>query len=228
MAPNPQQALRASTLLLSLSLLAPSAALADEEEGASRNASGVFSTFGVQRAETDFDNLGEAINIGGSFGVQFGSIPLIGPGLGIELALQQTIRPGDNEGQPSILGGGGGGGDGGSVLDPITGGGDGGGGGGSGGGDSGRFTSSDSDFVMQSLGGFLSYRTPTTLYAIAKIGYAYTDTNIPELDDDRENVAWQLGAGFRYGSSPVGVELAYARYSSEVDAIGLTIGTDFE
>ncbi|MHA7835542.1 MAG: hypothetical protein ACX94A_13795 [Algiphilus sp.] len=178
---------------------------------------GIFSTFGVQRAESDFDNLGEAINIGGSFGVQFGRIPGIGiKGLGIGLSLVQTIRPGDNEGPPpgALTGGDGG-------L-PIVG-----GGGNGDGGNAGKFTRSDEDFIMQSLGAFLSYRTPTTLYGIAKAGYAYTDTNIPELDDDREGFAWQVGAGYRYGSSPIGVELLYARYTGDVDAFVLEIGTDF-
>lgn len=217
MAVNPRRMTATRSLIVSIALLLPAAAPAQEEEGDTRSGAGIFSTFGVQRAETDFDNLGEAINIGGSFGVQFGGIPLIGRGLGIELALQQTIRPGRNEGQPPALGGGGGGG-----L-PIIGGNDNGSNGGGG-----RFTSTNSDFIMQSLGAFVSYRTPTTIYGVAKLGYAYTDTNIPELDDDRSNVAWQLGAGFRYGRSPIGVELVYARYSSEVDAIGLTIGTDFD
>lgn len=223
MALDPRRMKATTNLFVSIALLLPAAALAQDEEGDARSGAGIFSTFGVQRAETDFDNLGEAINIGGAFGVQFGGIPLIGRGLGIELALQQTIRPGRNEGQPPALGGGGG--NGGGILDPITGGG---GGDGSGGGGNGRFTRSNSDFVMQSLGAFLSYRTPTTVYGLAKLGYAYTDTNIPELDDERSNVAWQLGAGFRYGSSPIGVELVYARYSSEVDAFGLSIGTNFD
>lgn len=178
---------------------------------------GLFSTFGVQRAESDFNNLGEAINIGGTFGVQFGRLPGIGiKGLGIGLSLVQTIRPGDNEGPPpgALTGGDGG-------LPVI-------GGGSDDGGNNGNFTRSDEDFIMQSLGAFVSYRTPTTLYGIAKAGYAYTDTNIPELDDDREGFAWQVGAGYRYGSSPIGVELLYARYTGDVDAFVLEIGTDFD
>lgn len=208
--------LAAAPLLLVLS----TAALAQNEDNGERpeiqeGSGGVFSTFGVQRAETDFDNLGEAINIGGTFGVQFGRIPGLGiRGLGIGLSFVQTIRPGENEGQPSALGNGDGG------LPVI-------GDGGDGGGSNRNFTRSNEEFIMQSLGAFVSYRTPTTLYGIAKAGYAYTDTNIPELDDDREGFAWQVGAGYRYGSSPIGVELLYARYTDAVDAFVLEIGTDF-
>lgn len=211
------QARAVAPLLLALS----SAAVAqdngsDEQPEIQDGSGGVFSTFGVQRAETDFDNLGEAINLGGTFGVQFGRIPGIGiRGLGIGLSFVQTIRPGQNEGQPSALGNG----DGGGLLPGV--------GDGDGGGSSGNFTRSNDDFIMQSLGAFVSYRTPTTLYGIAKAGYAYTDTNIPELDDEREGFAWQVGAGYRYGSSPIGVELIYARYTGDVDAFVLEIGTDF-
>jgi len=207
----------AAPLLLALSSVAVAQdGGSDEQPDIQDGSGGVFSTFGVQRAESDFDNLGEAINIGGTFGVQFGRIPGIGiEGLGIGLSLVQTIRPGQNEGQPSPLDNGGDGG-----L-PGLGGGD------DDGGSSGNFTRSNDDFIMQSLGAFVSYRTPTTLYGIAKAGYAYTDTNIPELDDERDGFAWQVGAGYRYGSSPIGVELLYARYTGDVDAFVLEIGTDF-
>ncbi|WP_420427932.1 hypothetical protein [Algiphilus sp.] len=210
-----QPSRRVSVLVAPLLFALATAALAQDSDTGQPEiqdgGGGLFSTFGVQRAESDFDNLGEAINIGGTFGVQFGRLPGIGiKGLGIGLSFVQTIRPGENEGTGGLGGGGGG---------LLPGDGDSGGGG--------NNTRSNEEFIMQSLGAFVSYRTPTTLYGIAKAGYAYTDTNIPELDDDREGFAWQVGAGYRYGSSPIGVELLYARYTGDVDAFVLEIGTDF-
>lgn len=192
------------------------------DDGEERSPAGVYSTFGVQRASADFDNLSSAINLHGAFGVNFGPIAGTLRGLGLELEFAQTIRPGRNAGAASPLppvGGGNGG-----LLDGIVGDGN----GNNNGNNSPRNTVTGSDLRMQVLGAYLAYRTPTTVYGVAKLGYAYTDTNIPELDDDRSNFAFQIGGGFRYGRSPIGVELLYARYSSDVSAATLMIGTDFD
>lgn len=118
---------------------------------------------------------------------------------GIELNLGFTLIPGETE-------------DGGcGVFDPCD-----------------RNTSSaDGDFQALTLGAFGAFRSPGRFYGMGKLGYRYINSNLPELQEDRSGGAWGAGLGYRYNPRGGFVELAYTRFSDDLNNLGLSFGFGF-
>ena len=186
-----------------------------------------YSGLGVTRVSTDFDNLGEAINLQLILGFRIPTVPWFG----VELDFQSSVIPGENEGVPAspILGGGGGGTPCiGGIPDLPPGCTVGGGGGGGGGAPSGNFTNDPDEFGMNAAGLSAVLRSTGRFYAMGRYGYRYVQTSIEELNEKRSGTAWGLGVGYRWSKSLSGVELGYHQLTSEMDYLGLMFSTTIE
>jgi hypothetical protein len=155
-----------------------------------------YSGFGVSRAETEFSNVAEAINLEGVMGFRIPTLPWFG----IELDIAQTIIPGENQPEvdPSQNCGG--------LLEPPCPG----------------ATADPDDFGMQALGISAAFKSTGRFYVTGKYGYRYIVTSLRELDDDRSGNGFAFGVGYRWGKGHSGVELAYKELSEDVESIGLT------
>lgn len=207
--------LKSSLLLAALMVCAPAFAVDDgtkEAEEKSENSSVTYSGVGLVQAKTKFDNLKPAVNLNASLGFRIPTVEIFA----VELEISTTVIPGSNSGprQCSTIGGGGGGliggGSSGSTSCPP-----------------GKFTSSSDDLQMNNIGVFGVLRSPGKFYAMAKYGYRYLNTNIPELQQERSGNAYGFGGGYRWGKSLSGVELAYTKYSKEVTYTGFSISYGF-
>lgn len=181
-----------------------------------------YSSIGLTRASTDFDNLGKPINLSAVLGIRVPTLEIISA----EIELSTTLIPGENDGRTS--GGGlGGGGGGGGLLDPILGGGDEGGGSAP----AGNFTQRPDDLLLNTIGVFGVVRSPGDFYAVGKYGFRYIQSSIQELQEEASGTAYVLGGGYRYGEDG-GVELTYSKYSDFIDYISLVVtygfGSDYE
>lgn len=186
-----------------------------EDRDPSRNVT--YSSIGLTRASTDFDNLGKPINLGAVLGIRVPTLDFISA----EIDLSTTIIPGENDGRTASggnLGGGGGGG----ILDPIFGG----GGDEGSGAPSGNFTRRADDLFLNTVGVFGVLRSPGEFYAVGKYGYRYINSSIEELQEEASGTAYAIGGGYRYGSDG-GVELTYSRYSDLIDYISLVVTYGF-
>lgn len=163
-----------------------------------------YSGLGVSRAETEFFNIGEAINLEGVMGFRIPTLPWFG----LELDIVQTIIPGENNpvapGTPTSNC---------SPADELlglcT----------SGGGE--PASRDGDDFAMQALGISAAFKSPGRFYVTGKYGYRYIATSIQELDEDRSSNGFALGVGYRWGRGHSGVELVYKELAEDVDSIGL-------
>lgn len=176
-----------------------------------------YSGMGITRAESDFANLGEAINLDVVLGFRIPTVKWFG----IEIDIGQTIIPGENKTEEQSLGGGGNA----CLIDPspldpdgfpngCT---------PSGSGGSPETVSQDPDeFGMQALGISAVIKTTGRFYVLGKYGYRYVATSIDELNESRSGNGLGLGVGYRWGKGLSGVELNYKELSEEIDAVGLT------
>lgn len=87
-------------------------------------------------------------------------------------------------------------------------------------------TSSESDFAANYGGLYAVVRSPTRFYGMAKLGYRYADTNLPELAEDRSGSAWGIGGGYRFGASGF-AELQYTQITDDLTATGLQVTYGF-
>lgn len=187
----------------------------------------MYYSFRITHAEADFSNLDAAFNLGGALGFRFPDFEI----LGLELDFSSTVIPGENSGavsQPVVGGGDGGGGGLGGVLDPIFGGGgDEGDEGDSGGGSTARGTRSNNELLLNTIAIYARAESPRSwserFFASARVGYAYTDSTIPELTEDgRGHSTFGLGLGYRYGDDGQ-VELSYTRMSADLNYLSIGI-----
>ena len=89
-------------------------------------------------------------------------------------------------------------------------------------------TRSQNDLQMTNIGVFAAVRTPGKAYALGKYGWRYINASIDELhDDDRAGPAYALGGGYRWGAGLSQLEVAYTRYSSQIDFFGLNVAYGF-
>jgi hypothetical protein len=89
-------------------------------------------------------------------------------------------------------------------------------------------TRTTNELQMTNLGVFAALRTPGKIYAVGKYGYRYISCSIDEIEDgnDQHGTAWTAGGGYRW--SPLsGFELAYTRYSSQIEYAGFNIAYGF-
>jgi hypothetical protein len=152
-----------------------------------------YSGMGIGRVSSDFDNLGEAINLEGVMGFRIPTAPWFG----LEIDLGQTIIPGENT--PEVQSGCGG------VLQPPCPG----------------ATGDPDEFAMQALGLSLALKSSGRFYVTGKYGYRYLLTSIDELNEKRSSTGFGVGVGYRWGRGLSGVELGYRQLGEDVDAISL-------
>lgn len=176
-----------------------------------------YSSIGLTRASTDFDNLGKPINLSAVLGIRVPKLDIISA----EIDLSTTLIPGENDGRTASSGGLGGGG-GGGLFDPIL-------GGGGGGGEeaqAGNFTRSPDDLLLNTIGVFGVLRSPGDFYAVGKYGFRYIQSTIQELQEEASGTAYVVGGGYRYGEDG-GVELTYSKYSDFIDYFSLVVTYGF-
>ncbi len=204
-------------ILLSGGLLAVAlapAAIASAEEG-----DPTYSGIRLTSVTTDFDNLDRAINLGYTLGI---AIPPLGNMVAAEIDLSTTLIPGENSGGTGITGGGGDEGSGDGGLLGLGGGGDGDGGGGDSSSSGGKRTQGNEDLRTNSVGIFLSGRTPGRFFGMARAGYRFMRSTVDELNEEQTGAAFTLGGGYRYDKDGT-VELSYTQYSDEAAYLSLAV-----
>ena len=167
-----------------------------------------YSSMGLSRATPNFDNLKSGTNLDFGLGLRVPTINWVSA----EINFDFTLIPGSNTSSSS-----GGGGACGGLLQPPCG----------SSGSGGRFTSSTDDFQMQNIGASIVLRNPGRFYGMAKYGWRYLQTNVPEMDSERSGTAYALGLGYRWGKGLSGVELGYQHYSSDLYGYGFNIAYGF-
>jgi hypothetical protein len=182
-----------------------------------------YSGLGVGRVESDFQNLGEAINLEIVLGFRIPTVKWFG----IEIDIGQTIIPGENKTEEQSSFGGGGTE---CLIDPspldpdgfpngCT---------PSGSGGSPQTVSQDPDeLAMQALGISAAVKTTGRFYFLGKLGYRYVATSIDELNENRSGTGFGVGAGYRWGRGLSGVELSYKELSEDLDSLSLVFFARF-
>lgn len=197
-------------------------ALADTESKPEKNPDDpTYSSFRITQAKADFDNLDPGVNLGYTLGFRIPPLDF----LSVELDISGTIIPGENQGavsQPIVDNGDDGDG---GILDPIFGGGDDGGSGGGSSSGGGKNTRSSNDLLLNTVGVFARIETPRSLnerfYGVARVGYSYVDSTIPELvEDGRGSGSWGVGIGYRYGTNGR-IELRFTQVADDLQYLGL-------
>ena len=182
----------------------------------------LYTGLGLSWVTADFSNLSSAVNLDLAVGAH---VPRL-RWLSGEIDLSFTVMPGDNSGASTTTTGAtacvvppsaldpdgtpdGCGTDGVTVAEPGQ-------------------TTSPNDLQMTNLGVFGAVRTPGKVYALGKFGYRYITASIDELNDaDRAGTAYSLGGGYRWGAGLSQLELAYTKYSSQLDFFGLNVAYGF-
>jgi hypothetical protein len=180
----------------------------DEMDDAELDEQVFYSGLGITRASSDFQNLGDAVNLDAVLGFRIPTAPWIG----LEIDIGQTLIPGENMGPP----------DPGSPgtpdvncpgplcvpgtppTPPENG------------------TNDPDEFGMQALGLSLVLKSTGRFYVTGKYGYRYIATSIDELNETRSSNGLGFGVGYRWGKGLSGVELSYKELAEDVDSIGLT------
>lgn len=167
-----------------------------------------YSGMSIERVSTDYDNLGEATNIGAALGFRVPTVPWIG----LEIDIAQTIIPGEyrdpdpgsgptqscdpvptpNCGQPGTPG------------------------------EKGAFDSGGEEFGMQALGIGLAFKSMGKFYVTGKYAWRYIATSNDTVNEERSSNGIGFGVGYRWGKGLSGVELGYKELAKDVEAIGLT------
>lgn len=186
-------------------LFALPAAQADVGE---RYSSAIYGGIGAARIGSDFDNLGEAINLSAVGGYHL--TPALDWGrLSVEFNADVSVSPGKNSGVPAGTSTGGGG-----LL----------GGGGSSTPASGKFTQDSDDLAMQTFSLLGVYRSPGRFYGIAQAGYSLINSSIDEITaHGRGAASFGAGAGFRFDADSAGIEVLYTRVSEDLSGFALRI-----
>lgn len=187
----------------------------DDQRDSSRKVT--YSSIGLTRVSTDFDNLGKPINLSAVLGIRVPTLEFISA----EIDLSTTLIPGENDGRTASSGGTLGGGNGG-ILDPIF------GGGADDGGEApvGNFTQRPDDLLLNTIGVFGVLRSPGDFYAVGKYGFRYIQSSLQEFQEEASGKAYVLGGGYRYNEDG-GVELTYSKYSDLIDYVSLVVTYGF-
>jgi hypothetical protein len=180
----------------------------DEMDDAELDERVFYSGMGIARASSEFQNLGDAINLDVVLGFRIPTAPWFG----LEIDIGQTIIPGENKGPP----------DPGSPgtpdvncpgplcvpgtppTPPENG------------------TNDPDEFGMQALGISAVLKSPGRFYVTGRYGYRYIATSIEELNEKRSSNGVGFGLGYRWGKGLSGVELTYKELAEDVDSVGLT------
>jgi hypothetical protein len=163
-----------------------------------------YSGMSIERVSTDYDNLGDATNLGATLGFRVPTLPWFG----LEIDIAQTIIPGEYR---DADGGGGGGGGCGFLVCPAA--------------AEAKASAPDGDgqeFAMQALGIGLALKSMGKFYVTGKYAYRYIATSNDTINEDRSGNGIGAGVGYRWGRGLSGVELGYKELAKNVDSIGLT------
>jgi len=172
-----------------------------------------YSGMGVDRVSTDFDNLGEAINLDLVIGFRIPTLKWFG----IEIDIGQTIIPGEyrdplpgqaatpsctpiptaNCGQPAR---------------PA---------------EVGADDREGDEFAMQALGLSAAFKSTGRFYVMGKYGYRYIATSNDTINEKRSGNGFGAGVGYRWGKGLSGVEFSYKELAENVEALGLTFYARF-
>lgn len=166
-----------------------------------------YSGLGVSRVETNFENLGEAVNLDITLGFRIPTVKWFG----IEIDIGQTIIPGEyrepRPAQPAQpLGCG-------TVLNPCTtpaqpa--------------EEGARDADRDEFQMQALGLSAVLKSTGRFYVLGRYGYRYLITSIDDLNETRSGTGLGVGAGYRWGKGLSGVELSYREIGEDAESVGL-------
>ena len=199
---------------------APDSAVPEERDAV------IFAGIGLSKVRADFSNVSDAINLDLAAGAH---VPVL-TWLSGEIDFSFTVAPGNNHGVQTTMTGTpctvppspldpNGTPDGcdpnattppTAVLVPGT-------------------TRSENDLQMTNIGAFAALRTPGRFYVLGKYGYRYINCSLDEIQhgSDQDGWAWSYGAGWRWGVGLAGVELAYTRYSSQLEYVGLALAYGF-
>jgi hypothetical protein len=180
----------------------------------------LFTGIGLSQVTADFSNLSDAVNLDLAVGAH---VPVL-TWLSGEIDFSFTIAPGENQGPggtvtttPCVVPP--------SMLDPD-------------GTPNGcgvpmaspnpEATTSTNDLQMTNVGVFAALRTPGKVYVLGKYGYRYINCSIDEIQDgdDQAGTAYAAGAGYRF-SPLTGLELAYTKYSGQLDYWGFNVAYGF-
>ena len=168
-----------------------------------------YSGMSIERVSTDYDNLGEATNLGAILGFRVPTFPWVG----IEIDIGQTIIPGEyrdpdpgSEGTPDVncpgplcIPG--------EPARPA---------------EQGAPDGDGQEFAMQALGIGLAFKSMGKFYVTGKYAYRYIATSNDTINEDRSGNGLSAGVGYRWGRGLSGVELGYKELARNVDSIGLT------
>jgi len=172
-----------------------------------------YSGMSIERVSTDYDNLGEATNLGATLGFRVPTLPWVG----LEIDIGQTIIPGEyREPEPGTAGtpntclpppainppgceG--------SPGTPA---------------ENGAADGDGQEFAMQALGIGLAFKSMGKFYVTGKYAYRYIATSNDTINEDRSGNGLGFGVGYRWGRGLSGVELGYKELAKDVEAIGLT------
>lgn len=169
-----------------------------------------YSSIGLQKVATDFQNVEDAINLDVTM-IGF-RLPTV-PWFGVELNLGFTMIPGEIQ-TTSSSGGGGGGflcGLPGQPPCPEN-----------------TVSSSEGDFTATTLGAFAVVRTQGKFFGMGKLGYRYINSNIEQLNEERSGTGWGAGVGYRWNKKGSYAELGYTRYNELLDGIGFSISYSYD
>jgi hypothetical protein len=168
-----------------------------------------YSGMSIERVSTDYDNLGEATNLGATLGFRVPTIPWVG----LEIDIGQTIIPGEyrdpdpgSAGTPDVncpgplcVPG--------EPARPA---------------EHGAADGDGQEFGMQALGIGLAFKSLGKFYVTGKYAYRYIATSNDTVNEDRSGKGLGFGVGYRWGRGLSGVELGYKELAKDVEAIGLT------
>ena len=170
-----------------------------------------YSGMGISRVETDFENLGEAVNLDLTLGFRIPTVKWFG----IELDIGQTVIPGDYidpqpAGPPCPD----------PPLPPTPGCGT--------PAQPGADDPGERDFGMMALGINAAFKSTGRFYALGRYGYRHLTTSNETINDmDKSTTGFTVGGGYRWGRGLSGVELAYKELGEDITSLGLTFFVRF-
>jgi hypothetical protein len=184
----------------------------DDSDDAALDDQVFYSGMGVSRVETDFENLGEAVNLDLTLGFRIPTVKWFG----IEIDIGQTIIPGDYQHPrppgPSCPP---------PPLPPTPGCGA--------PGQAGATDPERDDFAMQALGLNAAFKSTGRFYGLARYGYRYLNTSNQTINSqDKSTTGFTVGGGYRWGRGLSGVEIAYKELGESVESLGLTFYVNFQ
>ena len=87
---------------------------------------------------------------------------------------------------------------------------------------------SEADIGVQTIGAFAVLRSPGSVFAMGKLGYRYTSTNIDGFPKERTGNAYGAGIGYRWNKKGSYAEFGYTHYSDEITGLGFSLSYSYD